>query len=122
MRRWLTGVGVVVGLLLAPSAAAKFGITLDMSVKTPRVGQPAVLVLHTDRELAPDLNLRLQARSPRLSVTDVKLVRTAPDAWRGVFRFSMPGTWQLIVPNWGGPGGAWPLPLSQRVKVLPKRR
>ena len=121
MLRLLVGFGVVVGLLFAPTAAAKFGIKLDMSVKTPRVGQPVLLVLHTDRELDPDVNLRLQARSPRLSVTDVKLVRTAPDAWRGVFRFRMPGTWQLIVPNWGAPGGAWPLPLSQRVKVLPKR-
>jgi hypothetical protein len=121
MLRLLTGFGVAASLLLAPTAAAKFGIKLDMSVKTPRVGQPVVLVLRTDRALDADVNLRLQARSPRLSVTDVKLVRTAPDAWRGRFRFKSAGTWQLIVPNWGAPGGAWPLPLSQRVKVLPKR-
>jgi hypothetical protein len=106
--RFLTACEVA-ALLFAPTAAAKFRITLALSVQKPRVGQTVTLVLRTDRNLEPDQNLRLHALSPQLRwVVDVRLVRTAPNAWRGVFRFKSAGTWRLIVPNWAAPGSTWP--------------
>jgi hypothetical protein len=121
--RFVTAWGAVALLLFAPTAAAKFRITLALSTQKPRVGQAVTLVLRTDKDLEPTQNLRLQALSPQLRwVVDVQLVRAAPNAWRGVFRFKSKGTWRLIVPNWGAPGSASPIPLDRRVTVLPKRR
>jgi hypothetical protein len=109
-------------LIVAPSAAGKFGIKLELSAQKPRVGQSVRVVLRTDRILEADQNLRLIAVSPRLTSIDIRLVRTAPDTWRGLIRFSRRGSWRLVVPNWAAPGWAYPVPLERRITVLPQRR
>ena len=107
--------------LLAPHAVTwRVAMVAEVVQENP---QAVTLVLRTDKDLEPTQNLRLQALSPQLRwVVDVQLVRAAPNAWRGVFRFKSKGTWRLIVPNWGAPGSASPIPLDRRVTVLPKRR
>jgi hypothetical protein len=37
--------------------------------------------------------------------------------WRGVVRLRRPGTWKLVVPNWGAVGYAIPPPVIRRVTV-----
>jgi hypothetical protein len=126
---------LLVALALAPSALAKFRITLLLGDSSPAVGQPLTVALRTDIELPPDHALELVAVAPRvdkydvLSVHDrtdsvpadlgfaIDLRRTAPDRWRGLARFPHAGRWLLIVPNWGAVGYAFPQPVVRPVVV-----
>ena len=115
----------VVALALCASALAKFQISVAASIATPRVGQPVILTVRSERGLAYDL--RLVAVAPgrdifRVVATitgdtshpdaniarngfEIPLVRIAPDRWRGTARFRSSGRWGVVVPN-GAPVGA----------------
>ena len=121
--RALAIVGIC-ALVLCASAAAKFRVTIAAGDSTPAVGQPVTVVVRSGQQL--DYNLRLMAVAPgrnifRVVATltgdtgnpdpniarngfEVKLVRMAPDRWRGTVRLRTPGRWRLVVPN-GAPVG-----------------
>ena len=46
----------------------------------------------------------------------VPLVRMG-DRWAANVRFPRPGSWRLVVPNWGAPGYAIPPPVIRVVRV-----
>ena len=116
--RALAIVGIC-ALVLCASAAAKFRVTIAAGDSTPAVGQPVTVVVRSGQQL--DYNLRLMAVAPgrnifRVVATltgdtgnpdpniarngfEVKLVRMAPDRWRGTVRLRTPG-----------PAGAWWFP------------
>ena len=119
-------VGVVglAALVVCASAQAKFSISIGASDTTPRVGQRVAFVVRSGRAL--DYDLRLIAVAPgkpvfRVVATitgdtshpdpniardgfEVRLVRIAPNRWRGVARFPRRGRWRVVVPN-GAPVG-----------------
>ncbi len=114
----------IVALVLCGSALAKFQISVAASDTTPAVGQPVTLIVRSEQKL--DYNLRLIAVAPgrnifRVVATitgdtsrpdpniarngfEVRLVRIAPDCWRGTVRFRSTGRWRAVVPN-GAPVG-----------------
>ena len=114
----------IAGLILSAPASAKFGIAIAASDSTPAVGQRVTVVVRSEQRL--DYNLRLMAVAPgkdifRVVATltgdtsypdpnvarngfEVRLVRIAPDRWRGTVRFRSTGRWRLVVPN-GAPVG-----------------
>jgi hypothetical protein len=114
----------IAALILSASALAKFQISVTASDPTPAVGQPVTLIVRSERKL--DYNLRLIAVAPgrnifRVVATitgdtsrpdaniarngfEVRLVRVAPDRWRGTVRFRSTGRWRVVVPN-GAPVG-----------------
>ena len=114
----------IVALILCASALAKFQISVAASDTTPAVGQPVTLIVRSEQRL--DYNLRLIAVAPgrnifRVVATitgdtsrpdpniarngfEVRLVRIAPDRWRGIVRFRSTGRWRVVVPN-GAPVG-----------------
>jgi len=116
--------GAIAALVLSAPAAAKFRISVAASDTTPRLGQRVTVVVRSEQEL--DYNLRLIAVAPgrnifRVVATitgdtshpdpniarngfEVRLVRIAPDRWRGTVRFRTTGRWRLVVPN-GAPVG-----------------
>ena len=131
MRRWsgtkvlaATGVAALVALVLCASALAKFKISVAASDTTPALGKPVTMTVRSEQRL--DYNLRLIAVAPgqnifRVVATitgdtsrpdpniarngfEVRLVRLAPNRWRGTARFRSPGRWRVVVPN-GGPVG-----------------
>jgi hypothetical protein len=122
-----------IGLVVAPGAAAKFGMTLVLGKGSPQAGQPLTVSLRADVELPADHELALLAVAPgRLrygavatltagaSARDgfvVPLTRTRADRWRAIVRFPRSGRWQLVVPNWGPEGYAIPPPLVRAVVV-----
>lgn len=121
--RALAAAGIV-ALVLCASALAKFQISVVASDTTPAVGQRVTLIVRSERKL--DYNLRLIAVAPgrdifRVVATitgdtgrpdpniarngfEVRLVRIAPDRWRGTARFRSTGRWRVVVPN-GAPVG-----------------
>ena len=114
----------VVALILCASAFAKFQISVTASDTTPAAGQRVTLIVRSERRL--DYNLRLIAVAPgrnifRVVATitgdtshpdpniarngfEVRLVRIAPNRWRGTARFRSSGRWRVVVPN-GAPVG-----------------
>ncbi len=114
----------IVALTLCASALAKFQISVAASDSTPAVGQQVTMVVRSERRL--DYNLRLIAVAPgknifRVVATitgdtsrpdpnvarngfEVRLIRVAPDRWRGSVRFPSSGRWRVVVPN-GAPVG-----------------
>ena len=112
--RALAIVGIC-ALVLCASAAAKFRVAIAAGDSTPAVGQPVTVVVRSEQQL--DYNLRLMAVAPgrnifRVVATltgdtghpdpniarngfEVKLVRMAPDRWRGTVRLRTPaaGAW-----------------------------
>ena len=116
-------VAAALALVLCASALAKFQISVAASDTTPAVGKPVTLTVRSERKL--DYNLRLIAvapgkdifgvvaaitgdstRDPRVARHgfEVRLVRVAPDHWRGTARFRSKGRWRVVVPN-GAPVG-----------------
>ncbi len=115
---------VIVALVLCASALAKFQISVAASDATPAVGQRVTLTVRSERSL--DHDLRLIAVAPgrnifRVVATitgdtsrpdpniarngfEVRLVRIAPNRWRGTVRFRSTGRWRVVVPN-GAPVG-----------------
>ena len=116
--------GAIVALVLCAAASAKFRISVAASDATPALGQRVTVVVRSEQKL--DYNLRLIAVAPgrnifRVVATitgdtshpdpnitrngfEVRLVRVAPDRWRGTVRFRSTGRWRLVVPN-GAPVG-----------------
>jgi hypothetical protein len=114
----------VAALVLCGSALAKFQISLAASDSTPALGQRVTVVVRSEQAL--DSDLRVMAVAPgrnifRVVATltgdtsfpdpqiarngfEVRLVRVAPDRWRGSVRFPTRGRWRLVVPNWGPVG------------------
>ena len=119
----LAGVAVL-ALIVCASAFAKFEISVAANDTTPAVGKPVTFTVRSERNL--DYNLRLIAVAPgrnifRVVATitgdtsrpdpniarngfEVRLVRVAPDRWRGSARFRSTGSWRVVVPN-GAPVG-----------------
>jgi hypothetical protein len=116
-------VAAALALVLCASALAKFQISVVASDTTPAVGKPVVLTVRSERKL--DYNLRLIAVAPGKDIFrvvaaitgdsrrdpsmarygfEVRLVRVAPDHWRGTTRFRSRGRWRVVVPN-GAPVG-----------------
>lgn len=127
---FVAGVAAI-GLVVAPGAAAKFGMALFLGKSSPRVGEALTVSLRTDVELPADHELVLLAVAPgRMSSGAVAtltggasprdgfvvpLTRTRPDRWRGIVSFPHRVRWQLVVPNWGPEGYAIPPPLVRAV-------
>ena len=138
---------VAIGLLVVPTASAKFGLALRLSDRTPRVGDHVEVALAADAHQGA-CRMRLVAVAPRVdrdlalealvnggaavfradgSVRHVApsprlgflvpLTRTGPGTWRGELRFPRVGAWHLVVPNWCAPGIASPRPLHRVVTV-----
>jgi hypothetical protein len=138
-RAFLAVVALCAGIVLVPSAAAKFRISLVLGKGSPAVGQPLTVSLRTDTTLPAEHSLRLIAVAPgriRYDVVgaitgasslanariprdgfEVELVRVRADRWRGIVSFPRRGRWQLVVPNWGPDGFAIPPPLVRWVVV-----
>lgn len=116
-------VAAALALVLSASALAKFQISVAASDTTPAVGKPVTLTVRSERKL--DYNLRLIAVAPGKDIFrvvaaitgdsrrnpsmarygfEVRLVRVAPDHWRGTARFRSAGRWRVVVPN-GAPVG-----------------
>jgi hypothetical protein len=116
-------VAAALALVLCASALAKFQISVAASDTTPAVGKPVTLTVRSERKL--DYNLRLVAVAPGKSIFavvaaitgdsrrdpsvarhgfEVRLVRVAPNHWRGTARFRSTGRWRVVVPN-GAPVG-----------------
>ena len=115
-------------LVVCAPASAKFRISVNASDRTPKLGQPVTVVVRSEQRL--DYNLRVIAVAPghnifRVVATitgdtrwpdpnvaahgfEVRLVRLAPDRWRGTARFRRPGRWTLVVPNGAPVGVAMP--------------
>lgn len=128
----LTGVLLVaIGLGLPAAAAAKFPIRLALADASPAVHQPVAVSVRIPAEAAGGAVMRLLAVPPGTFVDEalrferryaVALVRRrGTGTWRGVVRFSRPGRWTLVVPNWGAPGYASPPPVVREVLVVPAR-
>lgn len=114
----------LVALVVCGSALAKFKISIAASDTTPAVGQRLTLVVRSEQAL--DHNLRLIAVAPgqpvfRVVATitgdtsrpdpnvdrhgfEIRLVRIAPNRWRGTARFPRAGRWRVVVPNWAPVG------------------
>jgi hypothetical protein len=114
----------IVALVLCSAASAKFQISVAASDATPAVGQRVTVVVRSEQPL--DYNLRLMAVAPGRNIFkvvatitgdtsypdpniarngfEVRLIRVAPDRWRGTVRFRSAGRWRLVVPN-GAPVG-----------------
>jgi hypothetical protein len=111
-------------LLNAPSAEAKFSISLAVAPTPLWAKQPARVTIRTGIVLPREHGLRLQAVGPgvvRYETTffDVRLRRTGPKTFKATVRFPRGGRWRLIVPNWGAPGSAVPPPVDRAVRVRP---
>jgi hypothetical protein len=135
--RTLAAVAAALALLAVPSAAAKFRMSLSLSAEIPAVDQPVELTLETDTKLPPDHRLRLVAVAPGVEMYSAIrsalrapetpselgfhtwLIRTGPLTWGATVRFTRPGRWLLVIPNWGHIGYALPPPVRQPVRVGP---
>jgi hypothetical protein len=112
---------VVVAAVLAPAALAKGKLTVKVGNGAPLAGRPFAVYVHTSWVVPPNDWLRLIAVAPGKDWYDVvgrvtgdssraranlphdgfeiKLVRTAPRAWRATVKLPRPGRWRLVVPN-----------------------
>jgi hypothetical protein len=113
-----------VALVAAPSAGAKFSISLAVEPARPIAKQPVRVTMRTGIELPEKHGMRLFAVGPwrekhGVATFDVRLVRTGPAAFKATIRFPHAGRWRLIVPNWGAPGSAYPPPIDRPVRVRP---
>jgi hypothetical protein len=117
-------VALAAGVLVAPSAEAKFSISLAVAPTPLWAKQPARVTIRTGIVLPREHGLRLQAVGPgaiRYETTffDVRLRRTGPKTYKASVHFPRGGRWRLIVPNWGAPGAAVPPPVDRAVRVRP---
>jgi hypothetical protein len=110
-----------VAMVVVPAASAKGRIVVDVSDRTPRVGQSFAVDVRTGFVVPANDWLRLIAVAPGKGWYDVvgtvtgdsslahakiphdgfelKLVRIAPKRWRATVRLPRPGRWRLVVPN-----------------------
>jgi hypothetical protein len=112
-------------LVAVPVAEAKFRLRMVLSDGHPTVGQTVDVKLHTNPVLPRDLSLRLLAIPPGVRLYGALAeerryavqIRREGRGWRANVRFRRPGTWRLVVPNWGAPGYAIPPPIVRVVAV-----
>ena len=129
--------GSVLALVLASAASAKVKLWLTLGDRTPAVGQPVAVVLHSEVRLG--FNLKLIAVAPGKDWFDVvgkitgdasrpkatiprdgfaiPVVRLAGNRWRAVVRFPRPGRWRLVIPNEAPEGIMLPPPVMVPVTV-----
>jgi hypothetical protein len=122
----LATVVAAAALVLAPTAEAKFSISLTVEPSRPIAGDPVRLTMRTGIVLPKQHGMRLNAVGPwreelGQSFLDVRLIRIGPRAFKAKVRFPHAGRWRLIVPNWGAPGSAHPPPVDRPVMVRPRR-
>jgi hypothetical protein len=125
---------LVAAAIAAPAASAKGRITVGISDRTPRAGEPFTVVLRTGYVVPANDWLRLIAVAPGKGWYDVvgtvtgdssrahadiprdgfeiALARVAPKIWRAVVRLPRPGRWRLVVPNGTHYGFMVPPPAS----------
>jgi hypothetical protein len=128
---------VALALFVAPAASGKIKLWLTLGDRTPAVGQPVTVVLHSEVRLG--FNLRLFAVAPGKDWFDVvgkitgdasrpratiprdgfaiPVVRLAANRWRAVVRFPRPGRWRLVIPNEASEGIMLPPPVMVPVAV-----
>jgi hypothetical protein len=137
--RVATLLALVVGLMLAPAADAKFRMRLHLSADKPRAGHAVQVVLRTDRPLGADALMRVVVVAPGANMMDVvakatgntpgyptvildsfafRLRQATDRSWRGELTFARPGRWRLVIPNFGAPGYAIPPPVVKPVLVV----
>jgi hypothetical protein len=114
----------LLALAVAPTAEAKFTISLTVRPVPVWAKQPARVIVRTGIELPKDHGLRLNVVGPwhakRGNIfLEPRLRRIGPKAFVATVRFPRGGRWRLIVPNWGAPGSAYPPPVDRTVRVQP---
>ncbi len=113
----LTAVGaaIAVGLLLATPAGGALEVRLATAPTRPFALEPTRITLRTYQPLIRadgtccrleaggphSYPFRVEAVSPSGKVSQVRVRWAGPNLWRGVFRFSVPGRWQVRVANYG---------------------
>jgi hypothetical protein len=133
---------LAIALLFAPAAAAKGKMSLALGDPSPATTQRVTVALQMETTVGPNAHVFVIAVAPGRNMYDlmskltqppspvnesvriprdgfgVDLKQTGPHRWRAFVRFPRAGTWQLVVPNWGGaPGYAMPPPIVRRVVV-----
>ena len=109
---------VAIAAFLAPSAGAKFKVSVSVEPGRPVAKRPAQVMLRTGVVLPQGQRLRLVAVGPwrdesGQTVIDARLMRTGPKAFRSTVRFAYAGRWIItVVPE----SGAFP-PVGRKVKV-----
>jgi hypothetical protein len=111
-------------LVGAPSAGAKFSISLTVKPAQVWAKQPARVIARTGVTLPRDHGLQLHVVGPgrvgyETAVLYFRLRRIGPRAFGATVRFPRGGWWRLIVPNWNDQGSTWPPPAERTVKVQP---
>lgn len=111
-------------LLSAPSAGAKFSISLTIEPAQPWVKQPARVIARTGITLPKNHGLQLHVVGPGPARYDTavfyfRLRRIGPKAFGATVRFPRGGRWRLIVPNWNEHGSTSPPPAERTVRVRP---
>jgi hypothetical protein len=111
-------------LVSAPSAGAKFSISLTVEPGQPWVKHPARVIARTGITLPRDHGLQLHVVGPGRTRYDTavlyfRLRRIGPRAFGTTVRFPRGGRWRLIVPNWNAAGSTYPPPAERKVRVRP---
>jgi hypothetical protein len=140
MVRAATAFVVAMALVVAPAATAKFRMQLMVSPAQPRAHALVRVEIRADEPLGRDAVMKLGAVAPGAAFMDVvaqvagqgafanrplvlkdsfavRLRRVSASTWRGTLRFPRAGAWRLVVPNWGAPGYANPVPIVRAVRV-----
>jgi hypothetical protein len=138
MRRIALAAAVVLVILVAaPVANAKFRLWLTIGDRTPSVNQPVRIVLHSERRLGYDLKLIAVApgkswfnvvgvvtgdsRTARATIPRdgfrIPVARIAGNRWRAVVKFPRRGRWRLVIPNGAPVGFMIPPPVMEPVDV-----
>jgi hypothetical protein len=114
-------IALAVATIAVPSALAKGRIVVKVQDRTPAVGQPFGVDVHTGFVVPANDWLRLIAVAPGKDWYDVvgtvtgdssrthaqiphdgfeiKLKRTAPRSWHATVRLPRTGRWRLVLPN-----------------------
>src|SRR4051812_33801751 len=128
-------IAALAALALCAPAAAKLAIAVSANDTTPAAGQRVTFLVTSERPL--DHDLRLMAVAPGANVFrtvatitrdtgrpdpdvarhgfEIRLVRIAPNRWRGTARFARAGRWRVVVPN----GAATGVVVPNGVALLP---
>jgi hypothetical protein len=116
MRRFVAlGAGIAVGLVLAVPAAGALEVRLSTEPGRPAALERTQIVLRTYLPLIRadgtccrlevggprSYPFRVEAVSPSGKVSRIRVRRSAPNLWRGVFTFPIPGRWRVRVANYG---------------------
>jgi hypothetical protein len=114
----------VLALAAAPTAEAKFRMSLSVEPTPVWAKRPVRVIVRTDVVLprAHVLPLNVVGQwHPRYgnAFFEPRLRRIGPKAFAATVRFPRGGRWRLIVPNWGPNGSASPPPVDHALNVRP---